>query len=182
MQIFSLEQSKLAYRVDFIFYSITSILMATFLITLSPSEQFLKTITFVLTGLLSWTLIEYVLHRFVLHGVRPFSTWHQEHHQRPTALICTPTILSAMLIFGLVFLPTLVIADLWRASSLTLGLLTGYLLYTITHHATHHWRANYAWLLRRKRWHAVHHHPSKKISHFGVTNAFWDKIFGSDSN
>ena len=177
MQIFRLEQTKVTYQIDFAFYGLTSFVLAISLLVLGPREHIVKLALLAIMGFLSWTLIEYVLHRFVLHGVRPFSTWHAEHHQRPTALICTPTILSATLIFGLVFLPVLILADLWQAYALTFGILIGYLIYTITHHAIHHWRTEHVWLLKRKRQHALHHQRSKKHSQFGVTSGFWDHIF-----
>ena len=132
-----------------------------------------------LGGLAGWTVIEYLLHRFVLHGLQPFSRWHAEHHSRPTALICSPTSLSASLITVLVFLPALALAGLWPACALTFGVLTGYLAYAVTHHATHHWRSEAAWLLRRKRWHALHHRASRPPGHYGVTSGFWDHVFGS---
>ncbi|GAB1426064.1 hypothetical protein MASR2M16_32980 [Thauera terpenica] len=34
-----------------------------------------------LAGLVGWTLIEYLLHRFMLHRVEPFRAWHVEHHR-----------------------------------------------------------------------------------------------------
>ncbi|OIQ73314.1 fatty acid hydroxylase superfamily protein [mine drainage metagenome] len=131
-----------------------------------------------LVGLGGWTAIEYVLHRFVLHGLQPFRRWHLEHHRRPAALICTPTILSATLIVVLVFLPSLLLGNLWNACALTFGLLTGYLGYAITHHAVHHWHVDNAWLKKRKRWHALHHH-SEQAGCYGVTSSFWDLVFGS---
>ncbi|MDX5446368.1 MAG: hypothetical protein LPJ87_09975, partial [Zoogloeaceae bacterium] len=30
-----------------------------------------------IAGLVSWTLLEYLLHRFVLHGRGPFQRWHE---------------------------------------------------------------------------------------------------------
>ena len=43
-----------------------------------------------LAGLVAWTLLEYVLHRFVLHGVEPFRAWHLAHHRNPTQPIRVP--------------------------------------------------------------------------------------------
>jgi sterol desaturase/sphingolipid hydroxylase (fatty acid hydroxylase superfamily) len=126
-----------------------------------------------------WSAIEYVLHRFVLHGLQPFRGWHEAHHDRPTALICAPTILSATLIFGLVFVPAWLIGELWRARALTLGVAAGYLADAITHHATHHWRGRSAWLQRRKRWHALHHHDKESHRCDGVTSTVWDDVFAS---
>ncbi len=178
MGIFKLEHGKAAYRADLALYGAAVVLLAAFLLLGTPRGQRLEVAFLALLGLVSWTAIEYALHRFVLHGMAPFSRWHAEHHQRPTALICTPTLLSATLIALLVFLPALVLSSLWPACGLTLGVLTGYLAYSITHHATHHWRAKNGWLQQRKYWHALHHHVEPRTC-YGVTSAFWDHVFGS---
>ena len=94
------------------------------------------------------------------------------------ALIYTPTLLSASLIVGLVFLPALLLGGVWVACALTLGMLTGYLGYTLAHHATHHWRSDNRWLKNRKRWHALHHHAGAAAC-YGVTTSLWDHVFGS---
>ena len=175
-----MQHSKASYRADFALYGAAVAGLAAFLLVAGPRGQWLEIVVFVATGLASWTLIEYAAHRFVMHGLQPFSRWHAEHHQRPTALIFTPTILSATLIGMLVFLPALVLSgNLWRACALTLGVLVGYLSFSITHHAIHHWRADNAWLKERKRWHALHHRATGKSGCFGVTSAFWDYVFGS---
>lgn len=179
MSLFTLEHSKSAYRADFALYSSTVVVLAIFLLLVGPRDQRLAIVIFAGVGLVSWSAIEYALHRFVLHGLQPFRRWHALHHQRPTALIYTPTILSATLITTLVFLPALALSNLWHACALTLGMLTGYLVYAITHHAIHHWRADNAWLKQRKRWHALHHHSSEQPGCYGVTSAFWDRVFGS---
>src|SRR5665647_1936102 len=169
MQLFTLEHSKLVYRADFALYGAASVGLAVFLMVASPRGQRLVVVAFVLVGLLSWTLIEYILHRFVLHGLPPFSAWHAAHHRRPTALISTPTLLSASLIAALVFLPEWALGGLWDACALTFGVLTGYLAYSIMHHATHHWRSDNAWFRRRQHWHALHHRPIRQPGHYGVT-------------
>ncbi len=179
MGAFKLEHSKAAYRADLVLYSAAVVLLAAFLLVDAPRTQRLEVVLFTLIGLGSWTIIEYALHRFVLHGLEPFRRWHAEHHQRPTALICTPTLMSAALIATLVFLPALALGTLWSACALTLGVLAGYLTYSITHHATHHWRADNAWLRQRKRWHAQHHRAEQPDCCYGVTSAFWDRVFGS---
>jgi sterol desaturase/sphingolipid hydroxylase (fatty acid hydroxylase superfamily) len=179
MNIFKLEHSKIAYRADLALYCIMVLALAAFLVMYGPREQRADIASFVLAGLVSWPAIEYALHRFVLHGVQPFRRWHEEHHRRPKALIFTPTILSASLIAVLVFLPALLAADLWRACALSLGVLTGYLAYTITHHAVHHWHFDNIWLKKRKRWHALHHHSIDQPGYYGVTSVFLDQLFGS---
>ena len=83
------------------------------------------------------------------------------------------------MIATLVFLPALLMSNLWIASAFTLGVLAGYLAYSITHHATHHWRARSPWLLQRKRWHALHHRHADEPACYGVTTDLWDRVFGS---
>ena len=179
MALFTLEHSKAAYQADFALYGAAVALLAGGLVLAGPRGEGLACAALVAVGLVSWSAVEYALHRFVLHGLRPFSRWHAEHHQRPRALICAPTLLSASLIALLVFLPAALLAELWRACALTLGLLSGYLAYAVTHHATHHWRADSRWLRQRKRWHAIHHLPAREPVCFGVTSAFWDHVFRS---
>ena len=179
MGLFTLEHGKTAYRADIGMYGAAVIALAVLVRLVGPVEQQLEMAGFVLLGLGSWTGVEYALHRFVLHGLRPFSGWHAQHHARPTALICTPTLLSALLITAFVFIPAWLLTGLWRACALTLGVLIGYLAYTVTHHATHHWRADGAWLRQRKRWHALHHHHVDRPVCYGVTSSFWDRVFGS---
>ncbi len=125
MDLFSLEHSKSAYLADFALYGAAVLLLAAFLLLAGPRERQLEIAAFAWVGLVSWTVIEYALHRFVLHRLPPFSRWHAEHHQRPMALICAPTVLSAGLIAALVFLPALVLGNLWSACALTLGVLGG---------------------------------------------------------
>lgn len=178
MRFFALEHSEAAYRADFVLYGAAIVLLAAYVLVASPHQPWLQGAALTLAGLAGWTAIEYLLHRFVLHGLAPFRDWHGEHHQRPMALISAPTILSAALIATLVFLPALLAGGVYRAGALTLGVLSGYLAFAITHHATHHWRADSAWLARRKQWHALHHHAAQPAC-YGVTSAFWDHVFGS---
>ena len=178
MGILSIEHGKAAYRADFALYGAAVIVLTGVLLAGAPREHGLAIASCVLLGAWGWSGFEYLLHRFLLHGVVPFNCWHAAHHERPRAMICAPTILSASLIVGFVFLPALLLADLWIACALTLGLLAGYFAYGVTHHATHHWRAGSTWLRERKRWHAMHHHAGTHCC-YGVTTSFWDRVFGT---
>ncbi|WP_051709864.1 sterol desaturase family protein [Andreprevotia chitinilytica] len=184
LNFLTLEHSKAAYHADFVMYASAVVGLSAFLIMAGPHELRPEMLLLVLVGVGSWSPIEYALHRFVLHGMQPFRRWHAEHHRRPAALIGAPTLLSAALIGTLVFLPALLLGNLWQACALTLGVLTGYLAYTITHHAIHHWHSDNAWLIQRKRWHAQHHQrlaPNDRPGCYGVTTAFWDHVLGSSA-
>lgn len=173
----ALEHSRAAYAADFVLYGGAVAGLAGVLAWLAPSALWPALGLLTAVGLLSWTLFEYVLHRFVLHALQPFKGWHKEHHARPAALICAPTIFSAVLFAVLVFLPAYVLANVWVACAVTLGVVGGYLVYAITHHAVHHWRGDSAWLKNRKQWHALHHARVIQLARFGVTSGFWDRVF-----
>lgn len=162
--------------IDFAFYWVCVLVLALYLTINGSRYQLVSNLLLILTGIISWTAMEYLLHRFVLHGLEPFKSWHTQHHNRPHALICLPTVLSAALILLLAFFPALFMFGVLPASALTLGVLIGYLAYTIIHHGIHHWHIESSWLRKRKRWHALHHHVNQD-SNFGVTNSFWDYVF-----
>ena len=179
MSLFSLEHGKLAYWSDFTFYGVAASALAGWVVFVSPRGHGVESAALVLLGLASWSLLEYVIHRFVLHGIAPFSGWHERHHSRPTALVSAPTVLSATLLASLVFLPALALGGLWASSALFLGVLWGYLAYAVLHHATHHWRAGSAWSRRRKLWHALHHRHVADGCCYGVTSGLWDQVFAT---
>lgn len=182
MGLLTTEHSRPAYFADVIVYGATSVAMASFLAVTGPRDRWPEIVSSAALGLLAWTIVEYGLHRFVLHRLQPFRGWHAEHHRRPRALIGTPTVVSATSIAAMVFLPALLLSDLWRASALTFGFLTGYLIYAIAHHATHHWHAGSEWTRRRKRAHALHHSPVGPPGHYGVTSDLWDVVFRTNGS
>ena len=182
--LFSIEHSIAAYAFDFAVYGFAIIALTAALKWLAPVGAAPTWAALALLGWFVWTLLEYAVHRFILHGVAPFNRWHSEHHDRPTALICAPTVLSAGLIGGFFFLPLTWVCGLTAAMSLTLGLTCGYLAYAVLHHGTHHWRARGSWLKRRKLWHAQHHRCAPhacngKHGFFGVSSGFWDHVFAT---
>jgi len=183
MHWFSIEHSRWAYRADFALYALATVGLLAFLVISSPVAAVWELLASMLAGLLVWTGLEYLLHRFVLHGVAPFSDWHAQHHARPRALICTPTWLSAGLIAGLVFLPAWAWGSSAQASALTLGLLLGYQAYAVMHHAIHHAHSSNRWLLHCRQWHGLHHQAqSADPGCYGVTSRVWDHLCGSNNS
>lgn len=132
-----------------------------------------------LVGAAAWTLAEYLIHRFFLHGVPMLRCLHLRHHAAPRALIGTPAWLSPLLAVTL-FAATHFLADATLASGTTVGVTLGYLFYACIHYAAHHlpslrWR----WLRRLRCAHALHH-SSPTACNFGVSSGLWDRVFGTD--
>ena len=138
-------------------------------------------------GLLSWTLTEYVLHRFVFHYM-PSSEWgkklhfifHGVHHDFPNdrlRLVMPPSVsIPLALFFFFIFKYSLSIEYLYGFFG---AFLIGYLFYDTTHYAIHH--ANFKNpLLKKLKHHHMTHHFSEPNKGYGVSSKLWDKIFGSD--
>jgi len=132
-----------------------------------------------LIGVASWTLLEYVIHRQLLHRNRFFVDMHDMHHDSPTDLVGTPTWMS-LSIACLVLLPLWWGTGIAVGGGLTGGLIVGYLWFATVHHGVHHWQpAPESYLYRAKRRHLIHHY-SRRPCNFGVTIGFWDRVFGTD--
>jgi hypothetical protein len=179
MKIFTLEHHPVSNFADFVLYplAIMAGLAAVFLY--APGVRWPLVLAGA-AGFVAWSLVEYALHRYVLHGLQPFKRWHEEHHQRPFALIGTSTIASLVLFVALVFLPLALVFGRWPALAVMLGVISGYLLYVTVHHASHHWKARPgSWMQARKLAHA-RHHMSGMHGWYGVTTSFWDHVFFTD--
>jgi sterol desaturase/sphingolipid hydroxylase (fatty acid hydroxylase superfamily) len=148
-------------------------------------------LTFAL-GLVTWTLAEYLLHRFVFH-FKPRTAWqerlaflfHGVHHAQPrskTRLVMPPAVSVplGLLFYGLFYavVGLGMGAPAWVAP-LFAGFAAGYLTYDMTHYATHHARMNWGYFKLVRRHHMLHHAktPEKR---FGVSSPLWDYVFGTE--
>lgn len=181
MGLLSIEHSPVVYWADFAWHGAAALALGAAvgagLPAVPGTDGLAAALALVLAGLLLWTLIEYLLHRFVLHQVAPFRHWHALHHQRPRALICGPTLLSSALIAVLVAAPAWALMGAAHAQALTLGLVLGYLAYGVVHHSAHHGGGG-RWMRARRRWHALHHHAATPAA-YGVSTGLWDRVFAS---
>ena len=145
----------------------------------------------VLIGLFSWTLLEYTLHRFVFHfrprgprQERLLFLFHGVHHVQPqckTRLVMPPavSIPLALIVFGLVYAVFAVGLGLPRwVDPVMAGIIAGYLVYDLTHYATHHLAMRRGVFKSLKRYHLQHHYntPGRR---FGVSSPLWDVVFGT---
>ena len=140
-------------------------------------------------ALLFWTLAEYLLHRYVFHWIsenkyiqRFHFIMHGSHHLYPRdserlLMPPVPGILMAsflFLIFYIIFSLLNIPVYTWAFFP---GFFLGYLLYSFLHRATHVMkppkRFKYLW-----KHHSLHHYKYPNRA-FGVSNTFWDRIFGT---
>ena len=142
-----------------------------------------------LVGLFLWTFVEYTLHRFVFHyrartprQERIVFLFHGIHHAQPqckTRLVMPPVVSIPMgaILFGILYLILgLLFKQPHLVYPLTSGLLIGYLIYDLTHYATHHFRMLGRITKYLKRYHMMHHYRTPD-QRFGVSSPLWDIVF-----
>lgn len=140
-------------------------------------------------ALFFWTLAEYLIHRYLFHWISENKTiqrfhfiMHGSHHLFPRdqeRLLMPPV--PGIILASLLFMIFHGIFSVFGAPHYTWaffpGFFLGYLLYSFLHRATHVMkppkRFKYLW-----RHHSLHHYkyPDKA---FGVSNTFWDRVFGT---
>lgn len=141
---------------------------------------------------LLWTLMEYLLHRFVFH-FKPRShtqrqlifLFHGIHHYQPhvkTRLVMPPVVsiplacvfygLFWLILDGMLGMPYLI-------APMFAGTILGYVSYDIIHYATHHLPMKGKVLKFLKRHHMEHHFKTPD-ARFGVSSNLWDLVFRTE--
>lgn len=168
-----------AYYLDFILYPLMIAGLAAFASWRASPLEIATALGAFALGLGIWSLVEYILHRFVLHRLPYVREMHDSHHDDQKALIGAPTWLSLAVFACLVYLPLQLAAPL-LAGGLTAGLMAGYVWYFSVHHVIHHGGFGHgAYAARLKRRHMLHHHFDD-AGNFGVTSGVWDRLLGTD--
>ncbi len=139
-------------------------------------------------GLFIWTLVEYIMHRFVFHYVPADKPWamrlhfifHGVHHDYPSdakRLVLPPSVSIPLATgFYLLFNAILPANDIWGFFP---GFILGYLFYDISHYAIHHFNFKGNIWKKIKQHHMLHHYQDPDKG-YGVSSPLWDKIFRSD--
>lgn len=139
------------------------------------------------SGFVSWSLIEYGLHRFVFHydarsrlGRELLYQAHLSHHENPTA---------TNRLFASLFLSVPIAALYWlvawiatgsvaTASYLFIGMSSGYFCYEWLHYQCHHGKSHLLLLRYLRKYHLLHHYKTPGLR-FGVTSPLLDLVFGT---
>lgn len=132
-----------------------------------------------LSGVLTWTLLEYLIHRFLGHEPRlrpnPFASEHVAHHALGDGF--APTWKKLAAVGGLVGALAAPLARLGAPALAWLGgLVACYAAYEVLHRRAH----THAGVGPYGRWLRAHHfahHYGDAGTNFGVTSPLWDVVF-----
>jgi len=138
-------------------------------------------------GALGWTLIEYLLHRFLFHYEPGPQRWKQDlmflihgvHHDYPwdpDRLVMPPTVSAA--VAGLLWYPTLWLVPAPLHDIFFAGLIAGYVYYDLGHYAWHNLKPRTALGRYLRSYHLIHHFKTPN-SRWGVSTPLWDYVFGT---
>jgi len=147
-------------------------------------------------GALSWTLTEYIVHRYLFHGedywmpYMPHNRWvftahftiHGIHHAFPQdreRIVFPPFPGQLFLFYPLIFAPLKSCMPQEYFYNFFIGVLLGYQAYEMVHYSVHHLNPDEGWLRNMKLYHMQHHYKFGTIG-FGVSSKFWDVVFGTD--
>jgi sterol desaturase/sphingolipid hydroxylase (fatty acid hydroxylase superfamily) len=134
-------------------------------------------------GVVSWTLLEWVIHNLIGHvpkGKHRLSREHLDHHRDPSYFTSAPKKLLA----AAPVLTVLGLAVGFAFASWTIGIAypagvgAGWLAYEVVHRWIHV-RAPANAYGRWARRHHLHHHFHSPRKNHGVTSPFWDLLFGT---
>lgn len=142
------------------------------------------------TAMISWSLFEYLVHRFLFHfeassslGKRLVYIFHENHHDFPRDksrlfMPPAPSILMALVVFFLFYCISLLISGSGGYAMVFFsGFISGYLVYVSIHFAIHSYAPpKYLKILWRN--HHLHHYKYPDRA-FGVSSILWDKLFGT---
>jgi sterol desaturase/sphingolipid hydroxylase (fatty acid hydroxylase superfamily) len=170
---------------------IYSSLLLTLLALAARSSQLVRALVFVVLGLALWTLMEYFVHRYVLHVAFPagrswssrvlhrlFDASHADHHAQPWDGYHinghVDTLFVAVWLVPLSFL-----APPYTASVAVAALFAGYAAEEWAHHAMHFDNFKWRYFQYVRRRHLYHHSRLGVGTAYGITSDFWDKVFGT---
>ncbi len=146
----------------------------------------IASLTFILIGVLYWSLIEYVIHRFIYHQKfksKAFNyfigSFHQYHHKKMSDhRVLNSGFLMICLILPIVLSPLMLIFHIQSVLSIGLGLSIGYYLYECVHYFIHYRQYCSGYMSYIQKYH-MHHHKKSPMKNFGNTTHLWDYIFNT---
>ena len=151
----------------------------------SLSIHILTIIGLFVTGVFIFTLVEYLIHRFVFHFKANTPRQHElkykihgvhHHYPKDKDRLAMPPLMSLTLAALFFLLYKWLFGNYGIA--LFSGFVSGYSIYLIIHYAVHRYRQPHNFLSILWKHHSLHHYRSDS-SAFSVSNPMWDYIFGT---
>lgn len=139
----------------------------------------------ILFGAMTWTLVEYCLHRFLGHELKGvfrkfiFFKEHTKHHHKKDYFASTrDKLLTAFAIGPVVFAFSFLVGGKLIAFIYTASFLGMYYVYEVVHRRLHIVAPKHSFAAKMRAHHFYHHFVDERMNH-GVTTAFWDRVFGT---
>ena len=137
----------------------------------------------IFAGGVSWTLLEYCIHRWLGHHPRliknPFGVEHTAHHSRGDYF--SPSWKKVLFAVGFLVVlgyPATLIGGLFYGPAFLASLVCSYGFYELLHRLEHVWAGFGAYGRWARRHHFYHHFHDPSKNH-GVTTPLWDLVFGT---
>lgn len=144
----------------------------------------LTTLSYFIIGMLLFTLIEYLIHRFLYHlpnvyeeGNVPYAL-HGIHHKYPRdkKRLVMPPVLSVVIASILLGINYLLMGKV--GLPFTAGLLFGYAAYLTVHYIVHRFKPPNNFFKELWIHHSIHHYQDDTKA-YGVSSPLWDYVFGT---
>ena len=132
-------------------------------------------------GVLTWSLLEYFIHRFLGHEPRlrpnPFASEHIRHHSEGDYFAPTwKKLLVAMAFTAVLSGPATMLLGVGPGLAYLAGLMGFYGTYEVLHRREHTHAGVNAYGRWARRHHFAHHYSDARFNH-GGTSPLWDLVF-----
>ena len=153
--------------------------------TLHTSLSLTTTLILFFTGVIAFTWVEYMVHRYVFHmktytqlRIKMQYTMHGVHHEFPKdkERLAMPPLLSITIATVLLLIFKVLMGDFVFA--FLPGFIVGYAFYLSVHYMVHAFPPPKNFLKALWVNHSVHHYKDGEVV-FGVSSPLWDYIYGT---
>jgi dihydroceramide fatty acyl 2-hydroxylase len=155
------------------------------------SDHGARALGFTALGLAAWTLLEYQVHRHILHAAFPkgrsllsqclhymFDGSHANHHARPWDGRHINGHLDTLYV-AVLAMPLSLLAPSFTASIFVAAVFTCYVVEEWAHHAFHFWNFKWKYFQYARGRHLYHHSRHGVGIAYGVTSGIWDVAYGT---
>jgi dihydroceramide fatty acyl 2-hydroxylase len=189
--IYKAEQAKISRGRLYPFTAFyTAFSAIVFLLVLRSARPGLGLVLFLLTIPL-WTLIEYLFHRYVLHGRFPahdgvigrflhdrLDPLHWEHHERPfDGMHISGALKDFLPVFSIIAPLLFWLTPVYTGPVILAGIFQCYVIEEWIHHSVHFYDFKNPYFRYIKRYHRYHHTKPGMEMGFGLTSGIWDVPF-----